>query len=82
MKLHRPNEGVIDTFYNMMLSSRILAEIEEHLKTVYDYSNEASISKELIDFSLNELFYNDMTWEEFQNIIDIKNINFNDKKQK
>lgn len=82
LKLHRPNEGVIDTFYNMMLSSRILAEIEEHLKAVYDYSNEANTSKELIDLSLNELFYNTMIWEEFKNTIDIKNINFNDKKIK
>lgn len=80
LKLHRPNEGVIDTFYNMMLSSRILAEIEEHLKTVYDYSNEANTSKELIDLSLDELFYNTMIWEEFKNVIDIKNINLNDKK--
>ena len=82
LKLKRLNEGVIDTFYNMMLSSRVIAEAEDNFKVAYNYSDEKTLSKDIIELSMNNIFSEYMTWEQFKKIIDIKNINLDDEKTK
>ena len=82
LELNRPDEGVIDTFYNMMLSSRILSETEDNYKIIYDYSNETNISPNITELYLNDIFSEYITWEQFRKFIDINNINLDDEKTK
>ena len=35
-KLQRTDDGIIDTFYNMLISSRKISEIEDMKKVLYD----------------------------------------------
>lgn len=76
-KLQRINEGVIDTFYNMLISSRIIAEIEDSIKVNYNYKNDAEITPSLIDLSMDNSFSNSMDWNEFENLIDIEKADIN-----
>ncbi|MBD5142961.1 MAG: hypothetical protein HDT22_05025, partial [Ruminococcus sp.] len=73
--LQRMNEGVIDTFYNMLISSRIIAETEDELKVIYDYQSEKTVTEMITNISMNPLFYQQIEWEEFKIMIDIKNFN-------
>ena len=63
-QLQRPNENVIDTFYNILLSSRIIAEIEDMRKVVYDYQKEETVPQTITDLSLSDMFSAPMTWKE------------------
>ena len=82
-ELKQPHEGVIDTFYNIMLSSRVIAEAEDNFNVIYDYSDEKNFSNKITEMLLNNsLFSEYMTWEEFENIIDIKKVNIDDEKSK
>lgn len=55
-QLQRPNESIIDTFYNILISSRIIAEIEDMRNVVYTYQNEEIVPQEITNLSLDKLF--------------------------
>ena len=80
--LQRPNEGIIKTFYNMMLSSRVIAEIEDMKKILYDYHNEEDVCQEITDLFISEDTSKPMKWVEFKEIINRKKIDFSNEQTK
>ncbi|MBR6385001.1 MAG: hypothetical protein IKS03_02630 [Ruminococcus sp.] len=80
--LQRPNEGIIKTFYNMMLSSRVIAEIEDMKNVLYDYRNEEDVCQEITDLFISEDTSKPMKWVEFKEIINRKKIDFSNEQTK
>ncbi len=78
LELQKTNEGIIDTFYNMLISSRIIAETEDELKVIYDYQGEETVTKTITDISMNSLFSKTTRWEEFKAIITTDNPDLTD----
>ncbi len=79
-QLQRPNEGIIDTFYNLLISSRIIAEIEDMKQVTYDYQQEETIPQTMTDLFLNDMFSVPVTGEEFQTMTDIKKADLSEEK--
>ena len=78
--LQRTDEGIIDTFYNMLISSRKIAEIEDMKKVVYDYHAEKEVPQEITDLFMEGLFDSVVTYEEFKAMINRKKANLEDEK--
>ena len=79
--LQRPNEGIIETFYNKLLSSCIIAEIDDTQKAVYDYQNEILVSKAVTELSFSDILNEPAAWNEFQNLIKINKSSLSDVKK-
>ncbi|GEM_PF-2781175 len=79
-QLQRPNENIIDTFYNMLISSRIIAEIEDMKQVTYDYQQEEIVPQTMTNLFLDEMFSVPVTWEEFQTMTDIKKADLSEEK--
>ncbi len=79
-QLQRLNESIIDTFYNMLISSHIIAEIEDMKKVTYDYQREETVPQKITDLFLKEMFSEIMTWKEFQAVTDIKKADLSEEK--
>ena len=79
-RLQRPNESIIDTFYNMLISSRIIAEIEDRKQVTYDYQKEETVPQRITDLFLEDMFSEIMTWEEFQAVTNIKKADLSEEK--
>lgn len=77
-KLQRMNEGIIDTFYNILISSRIIAETEDELKVIYDYQSEKTVIETITNISMDRLFSKPTEWEEFKSAITTNNVNLTD----
>lgn len=77
--LQRMNEDVIDTFYNMLISSRIIAEIEDRINAIYDYKSEQPVIQPVTNLSLDNVFSNSMEWEDFESAIDINKVDTNNE---
>ena len=80
--LQRPIEGIVPIFYNMMLSSRVIAEIEDMKKVLYDYHNEENVCQEVIDLFISDATLQPMKWSEFKEIINRKKIDFSNEQTK
>ena len=78
--LQRTDDGIIDTFYNMLLSSHVIAEIEDMKKCVYDYSNEETVPQEITDLFMDELFNLVISYEEFKKLVTRKKADLEDDK--
>lgn len=65
-QLQRPNEGIIDTFYNMLISSRIIAELEDMKQVTYDYQQEETVPQTMTDLFLDDMFSVPVTWGDFR----------------
>ena len=79
-KLQRTDDGIIDTFYNMLISSRKIAEIEDMKKVLYDYHDEKEVPQEITDLFIEDLFDTVVTYEEFRAMINRKNVNLDDER--
>ena len=79
-QLQRLNESIIDTFYNMLISSRIIAEIEDMKQVTYDYQKEETVPQTVTDLFLEDMFSEIVTWKEFQAVTDIKKADLSEEK--
>ncbi len=68
------NDGILNTFYNKMLCSRIHAELADMQKVIYDYQDAAAVTKDVSDLFKSDEFSKQMSWEEFSRIIDFKTV--------
>ena len=64
----------------MLISSRIIAEIEDMKKVTYDYQREETVPQKITDLFLKEMFSEIMTWKEFQAVTDIKKADLSEEK--
>ncbi len=71
IELQRPNEGIIATFYNMLLASNILGEINDMQMVHFDYQNEEPVSDVISELFLSPELSEPTTWEEFKTLISI-----------
>ena len=67
-------ENVIDTFYNIMLSSRIIAKVEDCRRSSYEFPDANRFTPKVIALNDHAVFSEHMTWESFFPLIDKKHI--------
>ena len=79
-QLQRPNESIIHTFYNMLISSPVIAEIEDMKQITYDYQKEETVPQMVTDLFLEDMFSEIMTWKEFQAVTDIKKADLSEER--
>ena len=79
-RLQRPNESIIDTFYNMLISSPVIAELEDTKQVTYDYQKEETVPQRITDLFLEDMFSEMMTWKEFQAVANIKKADLSEEK--
>ena len=70
------SDGILNAFYNKMLCSRILAELADMQKVIYDYQDETAVPKDVADLFKSYEFSKQMSWEEFNRIIDFKTVDY------